>query len=118
MRVVMSDNIFAKIGRGEVAVEAVYEDEWVVAFPDISPQAPVHVLVIPRVAVQDVTGLSLDDPVLAGRILLACAEVARRTGIDQTGFRVVFNTGADAGQTVPHLHAHVLGGRSLGWPPG
>ncbi|MFY7953927.1 MAG: histidine triad nucleotide-binding protein [Armatimonadaceae bacterium] len=114
----MSDNIFAKIGRGEVAVNAVYEDEFVVAFPDIAPQAPVHVLVIPRAAIVDTLGLTSEDPQLAGRLLLACAEVARRTGIDQSGFRVVLNTGVDGGQTVPHLHAHVLGGRPLGWPPG
>lgn len=114
----MSDNIFAKIGRGEVAVNAIYEDEYVVAFPDIAPQAPVHVLVIPRAAIVDCLGLDPQDPLLAGRLLLACAEVARRTGVDQSGFRVVLNTGADGGQTVPHLHAHVLGGRPLGWPPG
>jgi len=114
----MSDNIFAKIGRGEVAVNPIYEDEFVVAFPDISPQAPVHVLVIPRAAIVDTLGLDPQNPDLAGRLLLACAEVARRTGIDQSGFRVVLNTGTDGGQTVPHLHAHVLGGRPLGWPPG
>mgnify|MGYP001016133432 CR=1 FL=1 len=112
------DNIFAKIGRGEVPVEAIYEDEHVIAFKDINPQAPVHALVIPKKPVTNVLDLSPDDAELAGRVLLACAEVARRLGIDKSGLRVVLNAGEDGGQTVPHLHAHVLGGRALAWPPG
>lgn len=114
----MADNIFARIARGEVPVEAIYEDEFVLAFPDIAPQAPIHYLVIPKTPVENALDLAPDDALTAGRLLLACAEVARRAGIDASGFRIVFNAGADAGQTVPHLHAHVLGGRALGWPPG
>ena len=111
-------NIFARIARGEVKVETIYEDEFVLAFPDIAPQAPVHFLVIPKTPIENVLGLEEDDIELAGRLLRACAEVARRAGIDKSGMRVVLNAGADGGQTVPHLHAHVLGGRALGWPPG
>ncbi len=109
----MNDTVFARIGCGEIPVDAIYEDESVIAFPDIAPQAPVHVLVIPRHVIESVGALTEDDVVLAGRLLLACAEVARRTGIAESGYRVLFNTGSDAGQTVPHLHAHVLGGRPL-----
>ncbi len=114
----IADTVFARIARGEIPVSAVYEDEHIIAFPDISPQAPVHVLVIPKPVLRDLLGLSPDDVTLAGRLLLACAEVARRSGLTAGGFRVVLNTGADGGQSVPYLHAHVLGGRVLGWPPG
>lgn len=114
----MEDNIFAKIARGEVPVEKIYEDEHVVAFKDISPQAPVHALVIPKRSVENVLALTPADRELAGAVLLAAAEVARRLGVAESGVRVVFNAGRDAGQSVPHLHAHVLGGRPLAWPPG
>jgi len=114
----MEDNIFAKIARGDISVPTVYEDEYVIAFADINPQAPVHALVIPRKAVKNVLDLTEDDAELAGRLLLACAEVARRLGIAEDGMRVVLNAGENGGQTVPYLHAHVLGGRTLTWPPG
>jgi len=113
-----NDNIFAKIARGEVPVEVVYEDEHVVAFKDINPQAPVHALVIPKKPIENVLALTSGDRELAGAVLLAAGEVARRLGVAESGVRVVFNAGTDAGQTVPHLHAHVLGGRALAWPPG
>ena len=114
----MEDNIFAKIARKEVAVEAIYEDDYCIAFRDISPQAPVHALVIPKTPVENVLALEPEQRDLAGAVLLAAAEVARRLGVAETGVRIVFNAGADGGQTVPHLHAHVLGGRPLRWPPG
>jgi len=114
----MEDTIFGKIARGEIAVEKVYEDEYVLAFPDLNPQAPVHILVIPKKPIKNILDLGPEDRELAGSVLLACAAVARALGIDQSGVRVVLNAGADAGQTVWHLHAHVLGGRPLGWPPG
>ena len=114
----MENNIFARIARGEVPVEAIYEDEHVIAFRDISPQAPVHALVIPKKPVENVLALTKADRELAGAVLLAAAEVARRLSVAESGVRVVFNAGANAGQTVPHLHAHVLGGRPLAWPPG
>ena len=114
----MEDNIFAKIARKEVPVEAIYEDEHVIAFRDVNPQAPVHALVIPKKSVENVLALTAEDRELAGAVLLAAAEVARRLGVAESGIRVVFNAGTDGGQTVPHLHAHVLGGRPLSWPPG
>ena len=114
----MEDNIFAKIARGDVPVEAIYEDEHCIAFKDVNPQAPVHALVIPKKPVENVLALGPEDRQLAGAVLLAAAEVARRLGVAESGVRVVFNAGADGGQSVPHLHAHVLGGRHLNWPPG
>lgn len=114
----MADNIFAKISRGEVPVEAIYEDDYVIAFRDINPQAPVHALVIPKKEIENVLALTPEDRELAGAVLLAAAEVARRLGVAESGIRIVFNAGSDGGQTVPHLHAHILGGRSLSWPPG
>lgn len=114
----MQDTIFGKIARGEIAVEKVYEDEFVLAFPDLNPQAPVHILVIPKKPVKNILDLGPEDRALAGSVLLACAAVARKLGIDASGVRVVLNAGEDAGQTVWHLHAHVLGGRKLSWPPG
>ena len=114
----MEDNIFAKIARKEIPVEILYEDEHVVAFRDINPQAPVHALVIPKNPVENVLALGPEDREMAGALLLAAAEVARRLGIAESGVRIVFNAGADGGQSVSHLHAHVLGGRPLAWPPG
>ena len=114
----VSESLFARIVRGEIPVAPVYEDEWVLAFPDIAPQAPVHVLVVPKTPVRNVLALTDADATMAGRLLLACAEVARRMGIDGDGCRVVLNTGENGGQSVPYLHAHVLGGRALEWPPG
>ena len=112
----MSDScLFCRIVRGEIPARIVREDEHTVAFRDIDPKAPTHVLVIPRVHVA-----SLDeagDPALVGQLMLAAAEVAAAEGI-AGGYRTVINTGADAGQTVHHLHVHVLGGRKLAWPPG
>ena len=114
----MEDSFFAKIARGEVTVETVYEDDHVIAFRDINPQAPVHALVIPKKEIVNVLALTPDDREIAGAIVLAAAEVARRLGVAESGIRIVFNAGSDGGQTVPHLHAHILGGRSLSWPPG
>lgn len=114
----ITDSLFARIARGDIPVTVIYENEHVLAFPDIAPQAPVHVLVIPKRPVRNVLTLSPEDAELAGQVLLACGEVARRMGIEAEGCRVVMNAGAAAGQTVPYLHAHVLGGRALTWPPG
>jgi histidine triad (HIT) family protein len=107
--------IFCKIARGEIPAAIVAESEVAVAFRDLDPKAPVHVLVISR---EHVTSLahSADAATLGGMLILA-AEVARREGL-ANGYRLVINTGADAGQTVPHVHAHVLGGRNMAWPPG
>ena len=110
--------IFCKIAAGEVPTNKVLENEFVVAFNDLHPKAPVHVLVIPRRHIVNVGSAGADDVQVLGEVLLACREVAEKAGVAESGFRVVLNTNADAGQSVDHLHAHVLGGRALGWPPG
>ncbi|MES3032859.1 MAG: histidine triad nucleotide-binding protein [Gemmatimonadota bacterium] len=112
----MADCLFCRIVRKEIPAQVVAETEWCLAFRDIAPQAPVHVLVIPKVHVDSLDGVT--DPVEAGRVLTLAAELARTLGVVESGYRVVFNTGADGGQTVHHLHAHLLAGRALHWPPG
>jgi histidine triad (HIT) family protein len=109
---------FCLIATGEARSRLLFADQDVVAFHDINPQAPVHVLVIPRRHVASLDEAAPDDRDLLGRLMLAAADAARRTGIVESGFRVVTNTGRGAGQSVFHLHLHVLGGRRLGWPPG
>ena len=113
----MSDDcLFCRIARGDVPVSFVAENALAVAFRDIHPQAPVHVLVIPRAHVESV--LEATDPALMNAVMQLAIEVARAEGVAGSGFRLVLNTGADGGQSVSHLHAHVLGGRSMHWPPG
>lgn len=111
------DCLFCKIASGAIPVERVYEDERMVAFPDINPQAPVHVLVIPKQHIPSHAHAAAGDAEMMGHLLWAAAEVARKKGLTK-GYRLVINSGADAGQTVDHLHLHVLGGRPMGWPPG
>lgn len=108
-------SIFSKIISREIPATIVYENDHVVAFKDIHPQAPTHILVVPRKPVRDIMEC---DKELLGEVMEAAKEVARQQGIVEDGFRVVINTGAAAGQTVFHLHVHVIGGRELGWPPG
>ncbi|MDQ3804447.1 MAG: histidine triad nucleotide-binding protein [Acidobacteriota bacterium] len=110
--------IFCKIAAGEIPAQLVYEDEAAVAFRDINPQAPAHVLVIPREHVASLAEAGEAQESLLGRLLLAAARVAREAGLVESGYRTVINTGAGAGQSVFHLHLHVLGGRPLSWPPG
>jgi histidine triad (HIT) family protein len=112
------DCIFCKIAAGEIPSSQVLENGDVVAFRDLNPEAPVHVLVIPRRHVTNLGASAAADQALLGAVLLAARQVAEQEGVAESGFRVVLNTHADAGQTVGHLHAHVLGGRRLGWPPG
>jgi histidine triad (HIT) family protein len=112
-----ADCLFCKIAAHEIPATLVLETERVLAFRDISPQAPVHVVVIPKAHHADLSALSAADPELSGDLLAAVAAVARAEHLDR-GFRTVFNAGADGGQTVFHVHAHVLGGRGLAWPPG
>jgi histidine triad (HIT) family protein len=114
----MTDTIFGKIARGEIPADLVYEDEDLVAFRDISPQAPTHILVIPRKSIPSLNHAGPEDAELIGRLVLAAAKVARAAGIADSGYRTVINCNAAAGQTVFHLHLHVLGGRPLRWPPG
>jgi histidine triad (HIT) family protein len=114
----VASSIFAKIARGQIPVQAVYEDDFVIAFPDISPVAPTHILVIPKVAIRDITCISQLSPFEAAGFLIGIANTAAACGLTEDGFRTVMNTGVEGGQTVPYLHAHVLGGRQLSWPPG
>jgi histidine triad (HIT) family protein len=115
---VSDDCLFCRIVRGDIPADVVAEGESWVAFRDIQPQAPVHVLVIPRQHVESVGSLDAGDGPLAGELLLAAAEVARIEGIAESGYRAVTNVGERAGQSVFHLHVHVLGGRRMRWPPG
>lgn len=108
--------LFCRIVRGEIPATLVAETPECVAFRDIDPQAPTHVLVIPREHVASLDAAT--DPALVGRMALLAAEIARAEGIAERGYRTVINHGADAGQTVFHVHLHLLGGRRLGWPPG
>jgi histidine triad (HIT) family protein len=110
--------IFQKIIDGEIPADIVYEDERCLAFRDINPQAPVHVLVIPKMPINSVASASASDSHLLGHLLWVAAEVARAEGIESSGYRLTINHGVDGGQTVFHLHIHLLGGRSLSWPPG
>ena len=110
--------IFQQIIDGDIPADKVYEDDFVLAFRDIQPQAPVHVLVIPKKPIVSVAHTEPDDEALMGKLLLAAAEVARREGLDSGGYRLVTNIGKQGGQSVDHLHVHVLGGRQMLWPPG
>ena len=113
----MTDScLFCRIVRGEIPVTTIAENEHAIAFRDISPQAPVHVLVVPRRHVASLA--EADDALEVGAVALLAAQVARAEGIDGSGYRTVMNSGADGGQTVHHLHMHLLGGRAMKWPPG
>jgi len=114
----MSDCLFCKIVDKSIPAKIVYEDDQTLAFDDINPHAPVHALVIPKKHVASVQDCGVQDERLLGQLLLACAKVAKRKGLAETGYRVAANTGRDGGQTVFHLHFHVMGGRHMAWPPG
>ena len=111
------DCLFCSMVAGDVRPDVVHETPTILAFRDIDPQAPTHVLVVPKAHHRDVAALTAADPVLLADLLRAVGEVAAQEGLGE-GFRLVFNTGAQAGQSVFHVHAHVLGGRRFGWPPG
>ncbi|MFT2014817.1 histidine triad nucleotide-binding protein [Streptomyces sp. 796.1] len=113
-----ADCLFCKIVAKEVPATVVSESETTLAFRDINPQAPTHVLVIPKAHYADAAALAAAEPQIAGDVLREAGEVAVGEGLGETGYRIVFNTGSGAGQTVFHAHAHVLGGRGLNWPPG
>lgn len=110
--------VFQKILDGQIPADKVYEDDRALAFRDISPQAPVHVLVIPKRAIRGVSSATEADAGLLGHLLWVASEVARREGIAASGYRLVINDGVHGGQSVDHVHVHVLGGRALSWPPG
>jgi len=114
----MSKTLFEKIIDREIPAEIVYEDDLVLAFRDIHPQAPVHVLVIPKRRIPRIAEASSDDHKIVGHLVLKAAEIASKLGVKETGYRLVINNGPNAGESVPHLHCHILGGRPMSWPPG
>jgi len=111
------DCIFCKIVRGDIPAQRIYEDESSIAFADINPQAPVHVLLIPRRHIDSLAHAAAEDRELLGHLLASAAKIAAQQNLTK-GYRVVMNTGAEGGQTVDHLHLHILGGRAMKWPPG
>ena len=114
----MTDCIFCKIAAGDIPADKVYEDDDVVAFRDLNPQAPTHILVIPRRHIATLNDLQAEDAELVGKMYLAAKKVAVEDGIAEAGYRTVFNCNKAGGQEVYHLHLHVLGGRQMRWPPG
>jgi histidine triad (HIT) family protein len=114
----MSKTIFEKIIAREIPAAIVFEDDSVLAFRDIHPQAPTHILIVPKKPVPRIAEANTDDQQLLGHLLLKAAEVAERVGLKKSGYRLVINNGTDGGETVPHLHVHILGGRNMAWPPG
>ncbi len=114
----MSDCLFCKIIAGEIPSDKVYEDENVFAFRDISPVAPLHVLIIPKKHISTINDLEINDAEIMGNLFLAAKTIAKQEGYDEAGYRTVMNCGEAAGQTVFHIHLHLLAGRELTWPPG
>ncbi|CAG4957922.1 unnamed protein product [Parnassius mnemosyne] len=112
------DTIFGKILRKEIPAKFVYEDDQCVAFNDVNPQAPTHILVIPRKPIPQLSKATDDDEQLLGHLMIAARKIAANEGLDKTGFRLVINDGKNGAQSVYHLHIHILGGRQMGWPPG
>jgi histidine triad (HIT) family protein len=114
----MSKTLFEKIIAREIPATIVYEDDKVLAFHDIKPQAPKHVLIIPKKPIPRIGEAGPEDHQVLGHLLIKAAEVAKKLGLEKSGYRLVFNNGPDAGEAVPHLHCHILGGRQMTWPPG
>jgi histidine triad (HIT) family protein len=114
----MADCLFCKIANKEINAKVVFENDHVVAFQDIRPAAPTHVLVIPRKHIERVDHATPEDATVLGQVLLGASAVAKSQGLSEGGFRIVFNNGEGVGQSVFHVHAHVLGGRAFSWPPG
>ncbi len=110
--------LFERIAAGEIRAQVVRKDDDVLAIRDINPQAPVHILVIPRKPIPRISQVGANDAALLGKLLLAAREIAREEGIEESGYRLVINNGPNAGESVPHLHVHLLGGRPMDWPPG
>src|SRR6478736_9768355 len=114
----MTDCLFCKIARREIPATLVYEDERVAAFQDLNPQAPTHILLIPKRHIATLNDLSTEDDQLIGELVRRAGAIAAERGLSAGGYRTVFNTNRDAGQTVFHIHLHLLGGRAMTWPPG
>jgi len=112
----MESCLFCRIAAKELPAKVAYEDDLVVAFHDIGPQAPVHVLIVPRKHIATLNDVTVEDSALVAHMLQVAPKLAKQFGVDQTGYRTVFNVNAEAGQTVFHLHLHVIGGRRLSWP--
>jgi histidine triad (HIT) family protein len=110
--------LFEKIAARQIPADIVHETEDILAFKDIDPKAPVHVLVVPKRPIPRIGEAQDPDTIILGKLLLAASETARKLGIDKSGYRLTINNGKDAGESVPHLHVHLLGGRTLSWPPG
>ncbi len=110
--------LFCKIAEKEIPSSIIYEDGEVVAFNDINPQAPVHVIIIPRKHIEKISDITVDDAGIIGRLVLTAKDIAKEKGISEDGYRLVFNCNKDAGQAVFHIHLHLLGGRKFSWPPG
>lgn len=114
----MEDCLFCSIIQGKIPCQKVYEDEYVLSFKDISPEAPVHVLIIPKKHISSINALESKDMELISHVYSAAQKIVKIFKIDESGYRIVTNCGENGGQTVPHIHFHLLGGRSLNWPPG
>jgi histidine triad (HIT) family protein len=114
----MSRTLFEKIIAREIPARIVFEDDLVLALEDIRPAAPTHILVVPKKPIPRIAEASSEDHNVLGHLLLKAAEIAKQAGLTKTGYRLVINNGPDAGESVPHLHCHILGGRRLDWPPG
>lgn len=114
----MDDCLFCRIAAGTIPAKLVYSDEEIIAFEDIQPQAPIHLLLVPRRHLSGLNDLTTEDAALFGRLGMTARRLASECGLSENGYRIVVNSGPDAGQSVPHLHLHLLGGRALGWPPG
>jgi histidine triad (HIT) family protein len=114
----MSKTLFEKIAAREIPASIVYEDDLVLAFQDIKPQAPTHILIVPKKPIPRIAEAHPDDHQVLGHLMIKAAEVAEKAGLKKSGYRLVFNNGPDAGEAVPHLHCHILGGRQMNWPPG
>ena len=110
--------LFEKIISRQIPARIAYEDDQVLAFHDINPQAPTHLLIVPKKPIPRIAKATAEEQALLGHLLLKAGEIATKLGLNETGFRLVINNGRDAGESVPHLHCHILGGRALAWPPG
>ena len=114
----MAKTLFERIGDGEIAAQIVYQDDKVIAFRDIKPAAPTHVLIVPRKPISRIAEAKPEDHQVLGHLLLKAAHVAEQLGLKESGYRLVINNGPDASESVPHLHLHIIGGRKMSWPPG
>ena len=114
----MNKTLFERIAAREIPAQIFFEDDWVFAFRDIRPAAPTHVLIVPKKPIPRIAEAHPDDHAVLGHLLLKAAEVAATLGLKSSGYRLVINNGPDGGESVPHLHCHILGGRAMSWPPG